>query len=368
MSQQDTPLSQYQRDLEKPEFFPDSAQQQAVELLQALFEKLVEASQQKKSLLSRLGIFKQNKRKPITGLYFWGGVGRGKTWLVDTFYDCLPFEGKQRMHFHRFMQDVHTELKQLRDKTDPLDIIAERRARRIQVLCFDEFVVNDVADAVILARLLRGLFERGVTLVATSNVEPVHLYKGGLQRDLFLPAIDSIYEHTEVFNLDGGRDYRLEFLDHAQTYLYPCDEKAIAGLRYDFERLAPDAGEAAALVLLNGRNVQTIHVADGIIWFDFAELCGGPRSQNDYIELAMCYHTVLLSGVPQMTRYTDDEARRFVNLVDVLYDHNVNMLVAAECRVDELYTGNRVKFEFQRTVSRLTEMQSHDYLAKQHIV
>ena len=367
MPQQITPLAAYRCDLNKPEFFADSSQQQAVEKLQRLFEQLL-SDRSKETLFQRISLFSRKPQKPLVGIYFWGGVGRGKSWLVDTFYDCLPIENKQRIHFHQFMYDVHAELKQLRDESDPLDIIAQRWARRIQVLCLDEFVVNDVADAVILARLLRGLFARGVTLVATSNVEPKSLYKGGLQRELFLPTIDLIYQYTEVFNLEGGRDYRLEFLDRAQTYLYPCEEEALAGLEYDFERLALDEGEANTTILVNDRRVQVVRVADGLVWMDFKELCGGPRSQFDYIELAMCYHTVLLSAVPQMTRHTDDEARRFINLIDVLYDHNVNMLIAADCAVEALYTGVRLEFEFRRTVSRLTEMQSHDYLAKQHIV
>lgn len=369
MSQQLSPLAVYQRELTKPEFFADSSQKLAVEKLQRLFEQLLADRDEKDTLLRRiLRPLNRRQQKPVIGLYFWGGVGRGKTWLVDIFYDCLPIENKQRIHFHQFMHDVHAELKQTRDKTDPLDIIAQRWARRVRVLCFDEFVLNDVGDAVILARLVRGLFTRGVTLVATSNVEPKNLYKDGLQRGLFLPAIDLIYQYTEVFNLDGDRDYRLEFLDRAQTYLYPCNEKALAGLEYDFERLAPDAGKLNTTVVVNDRDVQTVRVADGIIWLEFEELCSGPRSPADYIELAKCYHTVLLSKVRQMTRITDDEARRFINLIDVLYDHHVNLLIAADCAVVELYTGERLKFEFQRTVSRLTEMQSHDYLAKQHIV
>jgi len=368
MSQQLTPLGVYQRDLEKPEFFADSSQQQAVEKLQRLYDQLLETRSPKKSILQRFGLLIGKQRAPITGIYFWGGVGRGKTWLVDTFYDCLPFKNKQRIHFHRFMHDVHAKLKQLRNKTDPLDIIARDWASRVQVLCFDEFVVNDVADAVILARLTRGLFTRGVTIVATSNVEPKNLYEGGLQRDLFLPAIDLIYQYTEVFNLDGGRDYRLEFLDRAETYLFPCDQKAIAGLKYNFERLAPDEGKVNSEILVNNRPINTVRVAEGVVWMEFKELCGGPRSPSDYIELAMCYHTILISAVPQMTRYTDNEARRFINLIDVLYDHNVNILIAADCTVDELYIGTRLVFQFQRTISRLTEMQSHDYLAQPHIV
>ena len=266
MSQQLTPLGVYQRDLEKAEFFADSSQQQAVEKLQRLYDHLLADRSQQNTFFRRITLLFRKQRTPVTGIYFWGGVGRGKTWLVDTFYDCLPFKNKQRIHFHRFMRDVHAELKQLRDKTDPLDIIAQNWARRVQVLCFDEFVVNDVADAVILARLARGLFARGVTIVATSNVEPKNLYLGGLQRALFLPTIDLIYQYTEVFNLDGGRDYRLEFLDRAETYLFPCNQEALADLQYNFARLAPDEDGRNTEIVVNGRPIKTVRVADGIVW------------------------------------------------------------------------------------------------------
>jgi len=344
-----TPLSCYQNDLQKPDFEADEAQAFAVENLQRLYDDLVNQAPYKPSLLERVGLKKMASVKPIQGLYFWGGVGRGKTYLVDTFFDCLPFENKLRMHFHRFMHRVHLERKQYKDLQDPLVPIAKQLAKEARVLCFDEFVVNDVADAVILVKLMKVLFEHGVSLVATSNVEPIDLYKGGLQRDLFLPAIDLIYQHTDVINIDSGIDYRLRFLDKAEIYFSPIDQAANDGMAYNFEHLAPD-----------------IRRSDGVIWFEFSELCDGPRSQNDYIELARCFHSILLSNVPVMDRLKEDQARRFINLVDVFYDHNVKLIISAEVQVVDLYQGTRVEFEFQRTISRLQEIQSHDYLALAH--
>ena len=362
----DTPLSRYQQDLLDPEFEADAAQQLAVDNLQRLYDDLLAYKQPQQSLLQKIGFSKTPDKPPVQGLYFWGGVGRGKTYLVDTFYECLPFENKMRMHFHRFMQRVHLERKELSDREDPLVIIGKQLAVEARVLCFDEFVVNDIADAVILVRLMEVLFKYGVTLVATSNVEPVNLYKGGLQRDLFLPAIDLIYKHTNVVNIDSGIDYRLRFLDKAETYFCPLGEAAHAGMQYNFDHLAPDAGIEKASIVVEGRELNSIRRSDGVIWFDFLELCDGPRSQNDYIELARCFHSILLENVPQLTRLQEDQARRFINLVDVFYDHNVKLIVSAQAPATELYKGTRVEFEFQRTISRLQEMQSHDYLALSH--
>jgi len=362
----DTPHSRYLQDLKNPEFEADDAQRLAVDNLQRLYDQLVVQQLHKPGWLSALGLRKKQSVRPIQGLYFWGGVGRGKTYLVDTFYECLPFEQKLRMHFHRFMHRVHLERKQQRDQSDPLVVIGQQLAREARILCFDEFVVHDVADAVILAKLMRVLFDQGVTLVATSNVEPNQLYWGGLQRALFLPAIDMIYEYTDVINIDSGIDYRLRFLDKAETYFSPIDAAAEQGMDYNFCHLAPDAGIVGATIEVEGRDLTSIKRADGVIWFNFTELCDGPRSQNDYIELARCFHSMLLSEVPVMDRLMEDQARRFINLVDVLYDHNVKLIVSAAASVNDLYQGSRVEFEFQRTRSRLQEMQSHDYLALRH--
>lgn len=361
-----TPLSRYEQDLLDPEFVEDPAQRRAVERLQGVYEQMVDQPPVKKGWLAKLGFTKDKNIKPIKGVYFWGGVGRGKTYLVDTFFECLPFEKKMRMHFHRFMHRIHTERKELSDQQDPLQIIGERLARQTRILCFDEFVVNDVADAVILARLLNVLCDKGVTLIATSNVEPSNLYKGGLQRDLFLPAINLIYQHTDVFELDSGIDYRLRFLDKAETYFHPLDEHAEQGMLNNFVHLAPDAGVDGASIEIEGRELGSIKRSDGVIWFTFEELCDGPRSQNDYIELARCFHSILVSEIPVLDRLKEDQARRFINLVDVFYDHNVKLIVSAQVPANEIYQGTRNEFEIKRTVSRLQEMQSYDYLALSH--
>ena len=365
-SMEQTPLSRYQADLKKPDFVEDAAQLLAVEHLQSLYDNLLAHAPSEPSWLQKVGLKKAPTITPVKGLYFWGGVGRGKTYLVDTFFECLPFEQKLRMHFHRFMHRVHTERKALAEQQDPLAVIAEQLAAEARVLCFDEFVVNDVADAVILVKLLEHLFARGVSLVATSNVEPKELYKGGLQRDLFLPAIDMIYAHTEVVNIDSGTDYRLRFLDKAEIYFTPLGDDAQHGMTYNFEHLAPEHGTQQGVIKVEGRDLEYIRRADGVIWFTFDELCEGPRSQNDYIEIARTFQSVLISDIPMLDKLKEDAARRFINLVDVLYDHNVKLIVSAAAPPSEIYNGSKVEFEFQRTVSRLQEMGSHDYLALQH--
>ncbi|MFT3928694.1 MAG: cell division protein ZapE [Spongiibacteraceae bacterium] len=365
-----TPLERYQADLLRPGFLRDPAQEMAVRHLQQLFEQLVaaELAVASKSLLSSLlaGLRKEKKIEPIRGLYFWGGVGRGKTYLMDTFYDTLPFERKMRAHFHRFMQRVHRELKMLAGEKNPLLIIARKLADEARVICFDEFFVSDIADAMILGGLFEALFGHGVTLVATSNIEPDGLYKDGLQRARFLPAIALLKQHTLVLNVDGGTDYRLRALEKAELYHYPLDAEADISLRRSFESLAPEPGLADQVLEIEGREIKVRCVADDVAWFDFAALCDGPRSQNDYIELAREYHAVLISDVPQFDVNRDDQARRFINLVDEFYDRNVKLVLAAAVPLDQLYNGPRLKFEFERTKSRLLEMQSHEYLAREH--
>ncbi len=361
-------MSCYQADLAKADFQHDPAQELAVENLQRLFDDLLAQEPEKTGWLSSL-FSTSSQVTPIKGLYFWGGVGRGKTYLVDTFYHCLPFTQKKRTHFHVFMQQVHESLKKYRERKDPLKLVAAELAEDTRVLCFDEFVVNDVADALILAKLMQALFAKGVTLVATSNVEPKWLYKNGLQRDLFLPTIDLIYQHTDVLNIDGGIDYRLQFLNKADIYFSPLSPGATEGLEYNFKQLAPDAGKPEHVFEVLGRSLHSIYWADGIVWFDFAELCETARSQNDYIELARCFHTIIVADIPELTFTHEDAARRLINLVDVAYEHNVKLIISAAALPDALYQGNKeaVKFEFQRTASRLHEMQSTDYLALPHI-
>ena len=304
---------------------------------------------------------------PVRGLYIWGTVGRGKTMLMDRFYERLNIPYKMRSHFHRFMYEVHGELKQLKSLENPLEEVAERLAQKARVICFDEFFVNDIADAMILGTLFEALFRRGVTLVATSNVPPEQLYRDGLQRQRFLPAITLLQSHTRVLELGPGVDYRLRVLEQAEIYHYPLDAEADTNLAKYFRAIAPDEARHDVPLALNDRLVATRALADGVVWFDFQAICGGPRSQDDYIELARCYHTVMVSGIPQLTRDNEDEARRFIALVDEFYDRNVKLIVSAASELQELYQGKKLEFEFQRTCSRMREMQSHDFLAKPHL-
>lgn len=363
-----TPLERYQKDLERDDFSYDEAQEAAVKHLERLYHELVLRYEMRPrtwiSLLNPRQRAKQNV--PVNGLYFWGGVGRGKTYLVDTFFESLPFRRKMRVHFHRFMQRVHRELRQLQGEKNPLDIVGERIASEARVLCFDEFFVSDITDAMILAELLEQLFNRGVTLVATSNIIPERLYENGLQRARFLPAIDLLKRYTEVVNVDSGIDYRLRALKQAEIFHYPLDEEADVSMRTSFESLAPEPGQSDVNIEIEGRGIPARKVADDVLWCDFRALCDGPRSQNDYIELARIYHAVLISDVPVMSGASDDMARRFINLVDEFYDRNVKLILSAAADINGLYTGSNLKFEFERTKSRLIEMQSHEYLARAH--
>lgn len=367
-----TPLEHYQNDLTKDGFSHDAAQEQAIQHLQALYEQLIQRYEDNKNKgpLDKLKQrFATEAEEPVQGLYFWGGVGRGKTYLMDVFYDALPFEKKMRVHFHRFMQRVHHDLRDLQGAADPLVIIADKLSKETKILCFDEFFVSDITDAMILAGLMTELFKRGVSLVATSNIIPDNLYKDGLQRDRFLPAIALINKYTLIVNVDGGVDYRLRVLEQAEIYHYPLDEGAIKNLESSFSGLEPDGDlrNEMAVIEINDRNMQTHCENEDVVWFAFAELCDGPRSQNDYIEIAKMYHAVLISDVPAMSTAEDDMARRFVNMVDEFYDRNVKLIISAEVAIHELYTGTQLAFVFERTQSRLLEMQSHDYLAKGHL-
>ncbi len=368
-----TPLERYQRDLQTAGFNYDPAQEMAVKLLQDLYERLVAARAEElapKGLFGRLkgALTAAPAKAPQTGLYFWGGVGRGKTYLMDNFYESLPFPDKMRAHFHRFMRRVHQELKELDGQKNPLQLVADRLAAEARVICFDEFFVSDITDAMILGGLIQALFERGVTLVATSNIIPDGLYKDGLQRARFLPAIDMLNRYTLVVNVDGGVDYRLRILEQAELYHHPLDAAADASLLQSFEGLVPDmVGIRANIeVEVEGRAITARYEAEDVAWFDFLALCDGPRSQNDYIELAREYHAVLIANIPRLSRETDDQARRFINLVDEFYDRNVKLVVSAAVPLMDLYAGGKLDFEFERTKSRLLEMQSRDYLARPH--
>ena len=363
-----TPLQRYQRDLESGNFSRDEAQAAAVAELQDLYDRLTHRPPPAKpGLLGRL-FGAAPEVAPERGLYFWGGVGRGKTYLMDNFYESLPFDDKMRAHFHRFMRRVHEDLKQLKGEKNPLEKVADRIAAEARVICFDEFFVSDITDAMILGTLLGHLFERGVSLVATSNIVPDGLYKDGLQRQRFLPAIALLNKHCKVVNVDGGVDYRLRALERAEIYHSPLDAAAEEALESAFASLVPAAEEVEAEVPveIEGRTIPSRFVGEDVAWFEFVALCDGPRSQNDYIEIAREFHAVLISNVPQLTGQMEDQARRFINMVDEFYDRGVKLILSAAVELEDIYAGSRLAFEFERTRSRLLEMQSHDYLARPH--
>ncbi|MEJ6655128.1 MAG: cell division protein ZapE [Pseudomonas sp.] len=361
-----TPLERYQADLKRPDFFHDPAQENAVKHLQRLYDNILEAGPPRS--VGLLGKFRPKRSVPVKGLYFWGGVGRGKTYLVDTFFDALPIKRKVRTHFHRFMQRVHHELRELKGEKNPLKLIARTFADEARVICFDEFFVTDITDAMILGTLMEELFANGVILVATSNIVPDGLYKDGLQRARFLPAIALLKEHTEVVNVDNGVDYRLRALEQADLYHWPLGPEADASLQRSFDSLVlePEHVQLNADLDIENRTVKAVRLYENVAWFEFRELCDGPRSQNDYIALAKIFQAVLISNVEQMNLSKNDMARRFINLVDEFYDRNVKLIVSAEVALKDLYVGGRLEFEFQRTLSRLLEMQSHDFLARPH--
>ncbi len=359
-----SPVERYQELLAESGFTEEPGQKRVVDLLEALFQ-LLRARKRHTSLLSRwLG---RDSAAPVKGLYLWGGVGRGKTMLMDLFYECLPEGDRKRIHFHRFMQRVHHELTELSGTADPLKTVAQRLAAESSVLCFDEFFVSDIGDAMILSELLDGLFAEGVTLVATSNVEPEALYENGLQRRRFLPAIALLSEHTRVHEIESDVDYRLRVLEQAEIYHSPLDAGAERSLAKSFAALAPDKPEHNVVLEIENRPIRARQVAEDVAWFEFSELCEGPRSQNDYIELARIFHAVLISNVPRFTPRDENAARRFISLVDEFYDHNVKLILSAEAPITGLYGGERLRFEFERTQSRLLEMQSHEYLGRIHL-
>ena len=360
-------LEAYENSLHREGHVRDPAQVELVIFLRELQEVLEKRSTERRGWAN---IFRKRRREatqPVRGAYVWGGVGRGKTFIMDLFFETLRIEEKKRIHFHRMMHEVHDRLKALGDVEDPLDRVAADIATGTRVLCFDEFFVSDIGDAMILARLLDGLFRRGVTLVTTSNSAPAELYKDGLQRSRFLPAIELLETHTHVINMDGGTDYRLRLLQQAGTFLSPDDGAALASLSHLFSESASSDVEDDRPLDINGREIRARKCAKGIAWFDFDAICDGPRSQADYIEIARWYPTVIISGVPVFDAATENQARRFIALVDEFYDRRVKLIISANADIDSLYRGKRLMFEFDRTASRLVEMQSTDYLALPHL-
>ncbi|MBO2661011.1 cell division protein ZapE [Shewanella algae] len=359
-----TPWQHYQQDLTREDFSHDPAQEQAVKALQRVYDEL-----QRPQKSGWRNWFSREKNSKVQGLYLWGGVGRGKTYLMDTFFDALPGEQKLRAHFHRFMHRIHRELDELKGTRDPLLVIAKQMAQQYRVICFDEFFVSDITDAMLLGTLFEALFKEGVVLVATSNIVPDDLYKNGLQRARFLPAIAEIKANCQVLNVDSGIDYRLRTLEQAEIYHHPLDETAECNLQRYFTQLAPESEVSETPLEIDGRSIVIRKQAQGVLLADFRALCDGPRSQRDYMELAQLFHTVLLSGLEQMgaQQTGDDIARRFLALVDEFYERHVKLILSAEVPLEQIYTDGQLSFEFRRCRSRLIEMQSRDYLALEHL-
>jgi cell division protein ZapE len=356
-------LDAYEALLAARGFMADTAQQVAAERLQCLYHELLTFKVARRRAVRR--IF--SPPKPPQGVYFWGGVGRGKSFLMDCFYAAVPYQRKRRIHFHAFMHDVHRQLTELNGESDPLLKVAERIASEVRLICFDEFHVSDIADAMILGRLLEALFARGVVFVMTSNYPPDHLYPNGLQRENFLPTIALIKSKVDVLQIDSGVDYRLRTLEQVEIFHYPADPAAELKMADYFQAIADGAGAEGGSLPVLGRDIPTLRRGNGVVWFDFGTLCGGPRSQNDYLELARSHHTVLLSGIPKMSASMSSEARRFTWLVDIFYDHKVKLIATAACAPDHLYTEGTQASEFFRTASRLTEMRSREYLGLPHL-
>ncbi|MBX2823648.1 MAG: AFG1 family ATPase [Gammaproteobacteria bacterium] len=363
-----SPLNRYEAALDSGELHADAEQKSVVSKLDAIYQQLITnplpRAREERGLLSRLFSRQSVEPPKIAGLYLWGGVGRGKTHLTDLFYEVVPFEEKSRLHFHHFMKRIHDELRELKEIEDPLSVIADNWIKRSRLLVLDEMHVNDITDAMLLGGLLTALFERGLTLVTTSNVHPDNLYREGLQRDRFIPAIEQIKHHTEVYEMDSGEDYRLRALESADIYIEAKQADSEAILAQHFERLCKDPNiYSTEPLLLNRRALAVERSADGVVWFTFDELCNTPRSTHDYIDIATLFHTVIISDLPVLNDNRNDEARRLVNLIDELYDRGVNLIVSAFAEPELLYTGTRLSFEFVRAASRLREMQTIEYLS-----
>jgi cell division protein ZapE len=339
----------------------DHAQAAALDRLQQLSNELTAFRSVRESTLRRLFAPPDVPR----GVYLWGGVGRGKTFLMDSFYATVAVRRKTRIHFHAFMRDVHAELAKVNREADPLAVVAARVAARWRLICFDEFHVSDIADAMILGRLLSALFSAGVVFVMTSNYRPDALWPDGLQRERFLPAIALIQQWLDVIEIDAGVDYRLRALTHMPVYHTPAGPAADAALTRAFDAMAtgPDEGLQIAV---DGRALTAKRRAGSVAWFDFSMLCGGPRSQRDYLELAQRFAVMLISDIPRLSPETADQARRFTWLIDILYDHRVKVLASAAVPAEELYAEGHNAQDFPRTVSRLVEMRTRDYMALPH--
>ncbi|MGD8927035.1 MAG: cell division protein ZapE [Thioalkalispiraceae bacterium] len=357
-----TPTERYQQDLLKPGFREDPVQARAVESLTFLQKTIQQAAQQPPGFFHRL----IRKVNTIPGIYLVGSVGRGKTYLMDLFYECLEGIEKQRVHYHRFMLDLHEKLRHLPKSPDPLIIISREIAEQVHVLCIDEFHVTDVTDAMLLSGLLNTLFKNGVTLVATSNTHIDDLYLNGLQRERFMSAIHLLKDYTVEIDLLDGTDYRLLHLEKGGTFKIEKEKNNQVWLRGKFNELSPTSIRFSEHIQVHKREIKTVAMSDDVVWFEFSELCDTPRAAKDYLEIARQFHTVVISDIPVLSPAKDSAAKRFMHLIDALYDHRVKLIATSETTPEKLYQGNLLKGMFDRTVSRLIEMASHDYLASAH--
>ena len=356
-----SPAERYAQVLASGQFMPDEAQAQAVNELDRVWQELIQRYKSSKRIFHRF-----RKVQAPQGVYMWGGVGRGKTWLMDQFFDSIPFRRKTRMHFHHFMQFVHKELNKLSGQRNPLDLVADQIYKDAVVICFDEFFVSNVTDAMILSDLFQKLFARGITLVATSNIAPEGLYKNGIHRDRFLPTIELVQKNCVILNVDAGVDYRLRVLKQAQLFKSPLTEANKVWMSDRFHALTQGQAQLTSAITINHRVVETRGHTEDVLWCEFSELCFKPRSPADFIEIANVYNTVLVSDVPKLNDFLSEGTRRFIYLVDEFYDRGVKLLLTSEDTIIDIYDGDKLAFEIERTRSRLLEMQSDEYLNAEH--
>ena len=359
-----TPLERYRELLSSKQLTPDSAQERVIHEFEKLYQQF-QATESARPLLTRLkGLFV--KASPVPGIYLWGGVGRGKTWMMDLFYESLTIKNKQRLHYHRYIRGIHEQLDQYKGQKDPLQLIAKKFSHQYRLLCLDEFHVSDITDAMILNGLLKALLKNNVTLILTSNLEPDDLYKDGLQRERFLPAIELIKEYNHTIEIEEGTDHRLNTIQQSDLYNYPLNDENQEKLERYFIKLSPCTPKTNTELAINHRTIPAYKLADDVVWFKFDHIFNSPRAIADYIELAKLFHTVFISDIPLLTEKNEDRSRRFIQLMDEFYDRNVKIIISAESLPESLYQGQNLKFEFDRTISRLEEMKSEKYLKKPH--
>ncbi|EOZ2056017.1 cell division protein ZapE [Acinetobacter baumannii] len=356
-----SPAERYAEALASGQFMADEAQAQAVQELDRVWKELLNRYKASKKAFRRF-----RRQTSPKGVYMWGGVGRGKTWLMDQFYESVPFRRRTRMHFHHFMQHVHKELNKLSGQRNPLDIVADQIYKDAVVICFDEFFVSNVTDAMILSDLFQKLFVRGVTLIATSNIAPDGLYKNGIHRDRFIPTIEMVKKNCVVLNVDAGVDYRLRVLKQAQLFKSPLGNEAQSWISERYTALTHTQTNSHEPIVINNRVVETLGHTEDVLWCEFSELCLKPRSPADFIEIANIYNTVLVSNVPHLTDFLSEGTRRFIYLVDEFYDRGVKLLLTSQDSIIDIYQGEKLAFEIERTRSRLLEMQSDEYLHSEH--